>query len=348
VQFKGLMMAQVFATVLDEHPLHDEIVAVLESFDTTNIDIMRSTMVVDAMNSYGMLESPIEVSHVTAEIKEFLRGDLTNEQCERAYGLVTAQFEDIVGEAYWTAIDALDPQQRTELYTVAALGAPPHGFWNDWLLRRLIETADRRTLPAFELWATRLNMDTSYIQGVGACYALAMEGSALLMETPPQLTDCQGQDTEAWQCYGAIIFWLQRPGLSKDDITERCAPLWCRLVTDLAQAAADALYWLAHATVAASSEGRPILPKLIDAFREELRNMLEWSLKHRQSLTSIFGHRGHGSLLQGRDSLADYIIGTLGYVGNVGTVELLRTYADDPILGSTAIKSIRKLIEGQA
>jgi hypothetical protein len=347
VQLKGLMTAQVFAAVVDGHPLHDEMVAVLDSIDTTNIDIMRSTMVVDAMNSYDMLESPVEVSHATAEIKAILQGDLTSEQCERAYGLVTAQFEDIVGEAYWTAIDALDPQQRTELYTIAALGAPPHGFWNDWLLRRLIDAEDRRTLPAFVLWATRLNMDTPYIQGVGSCYALAMEGSAQLMERPPQLKDCQGQDAEAWQCYGAIIFWLHRSELSRDDIAERCAPLWRRLATDLAPAAADALYWLSHPSVAVSSEGKPILPKLIGTFREELRNMLEWSLEHRQSLTSIFGHRGHGSPIRGRGGLADYIINTLGHVGNVSTVELLRTYADDSILGSTAIKSIRKLTEGQ-
>jgi energy-coupling factor transporter ATP-binding protein EcfA2 len=192
VRLKGLMTVQHFALVTDGHPLHDEIVAVLESFDSTNIDIMLSTMVIEVMNSYGMIESPVPTSQVAMEIRDVLQGELTNEKCERAYGIITAQFDDVIGDPYSIAIYELDTQQRTDLFTIAASGAPPHGFWNDWLLRRLIDLADPRTLPAFERWATMLNRETPYIQGVGSCYALAMEGSAQLMQTPPQLdTGCQ-------------------------------------------------------------------------------------------------------------------------------------------------------------
>lgn len=347
VRLKGLMTVQHFAFVTDGHPLHDEIVAVLESFDSTNIDIMLSTMVIEVMNSYGMIESPVPASQVAVEIRDVLQGELTNEKCERAYGIITAQFDDVIGDSYSMAIDELDTQQRTDLFTIAALGAPPHGFWNDWLLRRLIDLADPRTLPAFERWATMLNRETPYIQGVGSCYALAMEGSAQLMQTPPQLTDYQIQDDEAWQCYGTMIFWLHRSGLSEDDIAKRCAPLWCRLTTDLAPAAADALYWFSQPDVAVAAEGKPILHKMISAFGDELRGMLEWSLQHYDSLTSLFGHRGQGSMTLGRGGLAGYIIDTLGYVGDADTIELLRIYIDDPTLGSAAIMSIRKLTEGR-
>jgi hypothetical protein len=144
-----------------------------------------------------------------------------------------------------------------------------------------------------------------------------------------------------------MIFWLFRPGLAEDDIAKRCAPLWRRLTTDLAPAAADALYWFSQPDVAVAAEGKPILHKMISAFREELRDMLEWSLEHYDSLTSLFGHRGHRSPIHGSGGLAGYVIDTLGYVGNADTVELLRSYVDDPSLGSVAIKSIRKLAEGR-
>jgi hypothetical protein len=42
------------------------------------------------------------------------------------------------------------------------------------------------------------------------------------------------------------------------------------------------------------------------------------------------------------------ILAFLGAVGNVETVELLRSYADDPDLGGIAISSIRQLINKQA
>lgn len=347
VQLEGLMMIQSFVAAVDGHSLHEEIVGVLDSFDTANIDIGISSQLVDTMNSYGMIESPVQANHVVSEINEILSREATSEQCKRAFGLVTAQFEDVVGETYFTVLEALDSEQRTRLFTMAALGAPPDGFWTDWLLRRLIELADRQTLPAFECWATHLDKNAAFIQGVGSCYALAMEGCAQFLATPPMLKEPQSQDEKAWQYYGGIIFWMHRPGLADEEIAERCVPLWRRLSTDLAPAAADALYWLSQPDVAVAAEGKPILRQMIGSFREELRNILEWSLKHQGSLTSIFGARIRGFPMRGRGGLAEYIIDILGYAGNVDTVELLRNYVDNPALGSIAIKSIQKLIEGR-
>ncbi len=343
VQLKGLMTTQRFASVVDGDPLHDEIVIALNSIDTTKIDIMRSTIVVDAMDAYGMLKSPVDAGQVKSDIKEIFQSAPTDEQRKRAYEIVTAQFEEIVSEAHRAAIDELDHKKRTELYTIAALSTPPDGFWNAWLLRQLINAEDRRTLPAFEVWATRLDVEAPYIQGVGSCYALAMEGSAQFMESPPQLKIRKSQDTEAWQHFGAIIFWLHRTEISEDEIIAHCTPLWRQLITDLTPAASDALYWLTQPEMAVLSDGKLILPQLIDKFREELRTILEWSLVNRQSLTSLFENRGCGSLIPRPGGISDYIINKLGDTGNACTVELLRTYADDPVLGSTAINSIRKL-----
>jgi hypothetical protein len=52
-------------------------------------------------------------------------------------------------------------------------------------------------------------------------------------------------------------------------------------------------------------------------------------------LTSIFQFAVHDR--------QDYLISMLGMVGNAGSAELLRAYVDDSVLGSSAIKAIKRL-----
>jgi hypothetical protein len=111
----------------------------------------------------------------------------------------------------------------------------------------------------------------------------------------------------------------------------------------LAPAAADALYWLSQPGFVTSPEHRPILRKLVQTFPGELRNILECSLRHLESLTSIFGHRDQKTPLRGPGGAAEDIITVLGLVGDENTVELLRPYIDHPDLGAAAIKSVRSL-----
>jgi energy-coupling factor transporter ATP-binding protein EcfA2 len=343
VRLAGLQAAERFARTLDGHPLHAQIVDILDTFDTTNLDLGVSTQLVETLNAYSAIDSPVQTDDAQSEIAEILQGEWTSDRCEHAYYVVANQFENIVGEAYGAVIDALDAEQRTTLYTMAAVGSPQHGFWNDWLLQTLADTCDRRTLPAFERWATHLNLDNGFIQSVGTCYMLAMQGSAQLVPTPPLLEHCRNNDEEAWQCYGAIVFWLHKPGLVTSDIATLCTPYWRRLSTDLAPAAADALYWLSQPGFVASAEHRPILRKLAQEFPGELRSILEWSLRNLESLTSIFGYRGPKSPAHGPGGAAQDIIAVLGLVGDENTVELLRPYIDYPDLGAAAIKSIRSL-----
>ncbi len=64
---------------------------------------------------------------------------------------------------------------------------------------------------------------------------------------------------------------------------------------------------------------------------------MEWNLKGRDSLkpTSIFRLVVHDR--------PDYLISTLAQIGDGDLVELLRTYVDDPTLGSSAIWTIKQL-----
>lgn len=77
VQLEGLMMIQSFAAAVDGHPLHDEIVEVLDSFDTADITTWISSQLVDTMNSYGMIEStsPGKPCHVGDQRDPSRRGN---------------------------------------------------------------------------------------------------------------------------------------------------------------------------------------------------------------------------------------------------------------------------------
>jgi hypothetical protein len=334
VQLEGLMMVQLFTMTVEGHRLEDEIVGILEELNTNNI--MLSTALVETMHGYGLIEPPSDSSYVSQQIQEILGGPATREGGEQAYTIVSNQFEDVIGEPYYTALDDLSHDQRIAFYALAATWAPIHGMWNGWLLKELIGFRDRRTLPALERWATQLGIDTPFVQEVSTCYALAMQGRALFLENPPRLVDRSTDDLAAWECYGSIIFWLHFPGLEKRDVARRCLSFWLRLRNEYLPAAGDPLFLLSRPSIALTGEGTSDPGReILAAFPEETRSILEWSLEHRDNLTSILELRN-----EERDR---YLVGALGLVGDEETSQLLRAYVDDPALGRAAIDSIKRL-----
>lgn len=168
VRLEGLMMIQSLASAVDGHDrLRAEIVDTLETLQTSNI--MLSTQLVEALYSYDLIEPATENGYVITQIRDILRDPSTDEHRTLAYGIVSTQFEDVVGAPYFSAIESLDDEQRISLYACAARGAPSHGFWNDWLLKQLARSDDRRALPALEHWAVHLRTDTPFVQQVAAC-----------------------------------------------------------------------------------------------------------------------------------------------------------------------------------
>jgi hypothetical protein len=337
LQLDGLDTMRSFAAATEGQPIREEIVSFLGGLNTDNIWL--SSQLVETMYSYNMTEQQTDDSYVREQIAQILEVGFTPENGAVANGIVSSQFEDVVGAPYFAAIESLSESERVGLFTIASLGAPPYGFWNDWILKQLIKSGSREALPALEHWATSLNTDTPSIQEVATCYFLAMIGCAQFLDEPPALASRSTPDEEAWECLGAIVFWLNNS--SGQAATEQCAPLWHKLRTDLLPAAADALHWMAQPGLLAylGLDERPLIGQLLNAFPAEIRTILEWSLEHHDSLTSIFGDRRFGN------ELAEKIVDLLGYVGDAGTVELLRTYTDDEALGRDAIRSLRMIQE---
>ena len=210
------------------------------------------------------------------------------------------------------------------------------GSSNDWLLQQLIESGDQRAVLAYQRWVTRLNTDTPSHQEAVVCYTLAVQGWAQFMPEPAALADASDDTHAAWECYGAIIFWMHRPGLTPAGVRGQCTPYWQRLQNELLPAAVDPLYRLRNAYHFPYEEGPALLDRIIQSFPDQMRPILECGLAHPGDLTSAFSHGAS-------QERAQYLIGILGTVGNSATTELLRGYIDDPILGASAIAAIREL-----
>jgi Nuclease-related domain len=338
IQLDCLAMTRSFARRVSGHSLHEEIADALAEIQPPD-NWALSTMLVESLDAYGLIESPYDENLVRAQIEQVLCNPSAQESRELAYSVVTNQFEDVIAEPYVTVINELTAEQRTLLYTCASLGSPAYGFWNDWLLQQLLESGDQRALPAYERWATHLHKDNSMIQEVAKCYTLAVQGWAQFVPSPPTLTDVHDDTHAAWECYGAIVYWMHRPGMDPAQAATQCAPYWQRLRTEFLPAAVDPLYWLRNASEYPWEDSPSLLDRIMHAFPDETRPILEWSLEHPDDLTSIFPP--HVS-----PDRAKYLIGMLSTVGNTDSAELLRPYADDPLLGSSAIVAI-KLLSGQ-
>jgi NACHT domain len=334
VQLGGLHMIETFASAVEGDPLREEIIDTLRSFGTD--DFMLNTSLAEAWDAYGLIEANGDADFVRRQIDQVLASPASAESRTLAYGLVASQFEDVIAEPYCEAIGSLPPDQKTALYTLAVLGSPSYGAWNDVLLSDLVQSGDATALPAFQRWATQLDIDNPVVQEVAQCYVLAMQGCAQFMTEPPELPDSQDGDRAAWGCYGAIIFWLTRPGVDRAEVTEKCAPYWQRLSTTLLTHAADPLTRMATAVMPRSGRRVLAVRPILATFPDQIRPILEWSLKHSAERTSLFRGNFDG------DSLGQ-VISMLAVVGNASTSDLLRTYIDDPRLGTSAIAAIKSL-----
>jgi len=336
VQLEGLNTIRTFVNETSDTPLGNEIAADLQSIDLSG-NLGLSTLQVEILHAYGLVDFHYD-GDVNAEIEGILQGPVDEDSIARAHSIVSNQFEEIISEPYFTAVESLDPTDKVRLYVIAALGPPTPGLTNDWLLRELVASADRAALPALRHWATQLELSGFYPQGSTACYLLAMQGCALHIDTPPQLASCQTDDEAAWQCYGAIIFWLDKPGLCDEEVAAQCASHWQQLTGPLLPAAADPLVRFYRASGSYEQDGRPVFARIILRFPAEARQILQWSIRHRDTLTSVFPSAD-------QEDRARTIIDMLGTVGNTETIDVLHVFTDDQTLGGAAIDAIKQLTD---
>lgn len=317
-------------------PLRDEIVEILSGLKTNNLFL--NTQLVETSMAYDLIESPIDAEGAAQEIDGIIRAGDTQEIRELAYSLINMQFEDVFEGAYCSAIHELSEDDFVTLYTRGSLGAPSYGFSGDYILEELIRKADSRVLPAFERWATEIDVESSNLHETAHVYALAQVGCAPYRPFPAELARLDSDSKRAWQLYGEILFWGNKSTLSHEDILAKCAPIWQKLRKDMPFEAIDPL---THLWNAGRSIDIPIkvLRDLATDFRDTVLSLLEFGLTNRGRLITIFER--FASFQENRRTL--FLIELLGELGTLSSMKILEPLTELPDFGGVSVKAIRSI-----
>lgn len=318
----------------------EQIKEILPSLISDNIILNSSVM--ELLLEFGLVEPITDLDTARAEIAAILSTPDYVESQERAHGAVSNIFEEMFGGVYDEAIDELSRDQKIQLYTMAALGAPAYSFSADFILGRLFKFNDSKTATAFQRWASEIDIDTAFVQVTVRCFELAMKGCARFMSAPPQLKQQESSHLRAWQLYGEIIFWMNKPDLTGNEIGAICRPLWDKLSSDLVFEAVDPLMHLQRSDRRVSPKDG-LTKALFPTFREPIRKILERALSDLDGLSSAFIRYNS----YGMPELARFVVTALGEIGDSRTCELLQPLIDSTHLGSLAVESIRKIKSNQ-
>ena len=114
VQLEGLNTIRTFVNETSDTPLGNEIAAYLQSIDLSG-NLALSTLHVEILHAYGLIDFHYD-GDLKTEIEEILRGPVDEDSIARARSIVSNQFEEVIGEPYFTAVESLDPTDKVRLY----------------------------------------------------------------------------------------------------------------------------------------------------------------------------------------------------------------------------------------
>jgi energy-coupling factor transporter ATP-binding protein EcfA2 len=334
IQLDGLDTVRWYSQAVEGGPIRDDIIGQLLEFEPKHIFI--SSQLVETMYSFGLIEDQDDHGFVSDAIQAIIQSPRTQISSNAAYGIYGSQFEDPIAAPYWAAIEELDSAAKAQLLTIAAFADETSTFFMDTLLRDLIQLEDPSTLPAFERWATRLVVGPG-VQETAANYRVGIKGWAQHVAEPPKLAEPKNDASRAWEILGEILFWSYRAETHRVDPTRNYAANWAKLRAEALPAAADALFWITGSDHYREPDELPLIKRMIETGRTDVRLICEWSLDHEDQLISLFPHP-HAFF-----DRTGFIIQVLGEVGTAASADLLRPLVDDRQHGRAAIAAIRRL-----
>ncbi|MBB6373789.1 hypothetical protein BKA01_001011 [Pseudonocardia eucalypti] len=334
VRLQALEAAQMISQTVTADT-REQIVSLLEGFDVSN-NIMLSSMLVDVLNTYGLVEPPGSVEAIADDIQSLLIAPESDKVYRAAYYIYSSQFEDVVAAPYCEAIAKLAPDDRSQLLSLAARGGGYSPLFVASLMGELMRAPSPAVLPAFRYHVRYPPADSGAPQEDTACFVRAFQGLAIVGAPFELLPEPSSGDQAAWSCYAEIVYLLNCPDINEH--ADRLAAVWQRLVEDLSHAAVDPMYQFDHAWILDHEDaGRlSLMPQILKVCRNDVGRLLEPALEDLADLTSIFNHVD--PLRRGK-----FVIRTLGQTGSKHVIQSLERYVEDPDLGPTALEAIRAL-----
>jgi hypothetical protein len=293
----------------------------------------------EVADAYGMLgERPL--ADVEGEIVASLALAEDDERAgSTARQIVASQFEPITGP-YREAIEALDDADRAELYRRAILASSADSLGISVAVAELAkcgDLSDPRVQEPFRAVLSVPGSDSWHFADWGMAGCLAAIDACARFAAEPVLPLEELPGFEGWRAVFGLLFWQERERIEGVDHSARLDELVGQLREPVVRAGALVVLYLIHACDRwRESEEPSTHERLLRRFPEEIRELLHWSLSHEQELTSCILHRG------GTES-SRYAVETLGAIGDLTTMGLLRSLANDARLGTAARLAARAI-----
>lgn len=299
------------------------------------------SFLLEALDAYGLVDGrPLE--DVEREIAEALAMKDTDPAADkRARSMISNMFEPegIVG-AYSEAIEALDDDQRKKLYLRATRSTDADDLCMDVALRELQQVGDLSDpavqAPFLRMMRTPKPTDWHSAQwGMRSCLVAVQACARFASKPPVPAADTPGR--ESWRVIFALLFWMEHDRLHETDRAESVIALLEELQSPVVRTSAVAiLQMMRSADPWREPDGLPSAhERLLERHADEIAALMRWGLAHEQELMSPF--RWHD------DSRCQYIVATLGDIGDERDVTELRSYANDPTLATTVRAAIRSI-----
>jgi hypothetical protein len=309
-----------------------------------------STSFVEALQSLGALQDSEKehVDVVRSNIRELLADQGNPEMQGLAFSTWIAQFDHPYQGAYYEVISELPDSDNKTLLVMAAQGADDDSPFVGILLLELASFNDPVVGPIIARWTalppTKCFMPQEAIGNFGVAHiALARLGCLLTANTSSQTSN----SAKAFASAGAVLYWLNRRDLPRDDRRSEAAKALVTLLRHDEGTAANVLQEL-HRASFLSGEGfdrlpgdEPVCTSIGEAFPDEVADIC------RHCLWAPDGQHGYFDNYFDRLEVLSFAIAGLGAWGNSGDIALLRMWSHDDRHGRHAISVIKDL-EGKA
>ena len=309
--------------------------------------IFISTAIVEALQGLGALEDS-EREHI-AVVREEVRKCFTApddaDSCAMAYGLYSAQFDHPYFGAYVEVINNLPENERKTLLKMAANGAGDTASFVAPLLIDLLSFGDAGVGDSIARWTALPPPDCLMPQNGIAVFVIAHIALAHLgLPLPARRGETDSYAADALAACGAVLYWCNRIHLHETTRRRACDSSLRTLVKHERNAAIDAIRNCERALFdrVTPLPGSALAKRsIVSDFPDEVAEICRHALS---APASQIGYFPHPTEYDRQQSLT-FAINVLAEHGNSTDLELLRGYANDSALGTTAISSVKALEE---
>ena len=337
--------ARVFGPRDQRH--REVLIRAIESVPPTK-HLFTSTAIVDALSGLGAFENS-EQEHLGAvrtEIRQCLANPIDNDRRAQAYGIYSAQFDHPYSGAYYAAMEELHGEDRKNLLMMAANGAENTNLCVEVLLIELSSLGDPSVAGSLSRWTALPPPDCFTPQeGVAAFLVAHIALARLHCPLPDGRPVIEGSGAIALATCGEILYWCNRDDLDEASRQLGWSPSLRLLMGHAPGAALDALNhccgWFLQYRLDGLPGRSPIVQSIVTRFPDETSEIC------RRSLTDPTGEVGYFRHHSNRDTTQNlkFAIEVLAQHGNSTDLRLLREYANDGVLGTSAIAAMRSIDE---